>query len=163
MSASVNFCRSASPRLEVIGEPREHVGQPPGFGADGDEPAIEIGKRPRPARERAGERLAGGDLRAQRGERASPRARRRPARRRRTSAWSSGMPERVSVASRRVTSESDAGGKPRALDRAARRALFAASIAVGNRPSPRSWSRTWRDGLRVDQPAPRLARASTAS
>ena len=48
MSASVNFCRSACARLEVVGEPRQHVGQAPGFRAGA-----------RPGRDRASENVRG--------------------------------------------------------------------------------------------------------
>ena len=150
-------------RLEIVGEAREHVGQPAGFGADRDEPAIEVGKRPRPARERAGERFARGDLRAQARRTPSPTRGSSACSATAASAWSSGMPERVSVASSRVTSASERRGKARALDRARVGAVGgldrgreqARRRGAGRAPGARSRRRA----------APRrdLPRASTAS
>src|SRR5258708_31636690 len=38
------------PRLEVVGEPLENIGQLPGLGGDGDEAAVQVREGSRPAR-----------------------------------------------------------------------------------------------------------------
>ena len=151
-------------RLEIVGEPREHLGQPPGLGADGDQAAIELREGARIARQRGCERLARGDLRRAARRRASPRARRRPARRPRPAPGRAACPSAPASPAGASSARASAADEPRAIGSPASACARGASIAVGVSPSPRSWSRTGARRFRIDAARAASCRcASTAS
>jgi len=53
-------------RLEIVGKPAQHAAELTAFGADRDQAAVELGEGTREARQCGRQRLAGGDLLANR-------------------------------------------------------------------------------------------------